>query len=99
MKAGLLISIAAFTVACDGSRQARTDSSAKSTGGPPPAVPAVGTSNATVTLVGCLHGPSVSAAPGLAETAVRERASEPSAETQPIERSRRRQSDRHVRLG
>jgi hypothetical protein len=69
MKTALLISIAMFTIACDGSRQARTNAPANATGGgsasantPPSRAP--GTSSATVTLVGCLQGDRESDATG-----------------------------------
>ena len=73
MKSALLISIAALAVACDGSHQARTASSATATGGgsrgaAPPA-PASATRNGTVTLVGCLHGPSLPRATGTSQSA------------------------------
>jgi len=82
MKTALLIGIAAFTVACDGSRQAQTDTSANATGGGSPgantsAGPASGTSNSavTVTLVGCLQGPSLSGVTGTSGIPASDRAS------------------------
>ena len=65
MKTVLLISIAAFTVACDGSHQTRTGSSMNGTGDT--AKPAAVTSTSTVTLVGCLQGPGLTGAPGTAD--------------------------------
>ena len=81
MKTALLISIAAFTVACDGSRPGRTETPANATGGgakPVAAAPAT-PSDTTVTLVGCLQGPSLSAATGTAGTAAVPRADAPTA--------------------
>jgi hypothetical protein len=73
MKSALLISIAALAVACDGSHQARTDTSATATrggsrGATPPA-PGSETRNGTVTLVGCLHGPGLPRATGTPQSA------------------------------
>jgi len=73
MKTALLISIAAFAAACGGSHPGRTDDAANATSGgserAKPAAPASATSNGTVTLVGCLHGPSLPRATGTSQTA------------------------------
>jgi len=79
MKTVLLISIAAFTVACNGSRHENTDTSANATGAKPLASPAAATANRAVTLVGCLQGPSRSGATGTAGAAAAPRASAPAA--------------------
>jgi len=68
MKTSMLISIAAFTVACDGSPHARTDSSKRmADDAKPVAASGSRTSTSTVTLVGCLQGPGLSGAAGTAD--------------------------------
>jgi hypothetical protein len=91
MKAALLIGIAAFTVACDGSRPARTDTSAHATGAESPGAKASAaatsaTSHTAVTVEGCLQASNLSGATGTAGTTAGDRASAPSASIEATER-------------
>lgn len=81
MKSALLIGIAALTVACGGSRQPRPDSSATAAGAASQspaanasAATAPSTSDARVTLVGCLQGPGLSGGTGTTGSTAGDRA-------------------------
>jgi hypothetical protein len=84
MKTALLISIAALSMACDGSSQTHSDTSAKTTGSGSPgantsAAAAPELSSSVVTLVGCLQGPRLSGVAGTAGTEANDKASAPTA--------------------
>jgi hypothetical protein len=78
MKLALLISIAAIALACNGSRDARSDlppsSTATGSQASASAGTATGVSKASVTLVGCLLGPERPGTVGTAGSAAGERA-------------------------
>jgi hypothetical protein len=78
MKTALLISIAAFTLACGGSSRTHPDASVSATGAGSPgantsAAPAPELSSSVVTLVGCLQRPRLSGVAGTAGTAASDR--------------------------